>query len=61
MLKTAAANAAFAGRNAVSREDVRLAARLALPHRMRRLPFEEMELDLSRVDELVDRAPAGAE
>ena len=61
MLKTAMANAAFRGRDKVSREDVRLAARLALPHRMRRRPFEEMELDLSRVDELIDRAEGEAE
>ena len=60
MLKTAIANAAFEGCGAVSREDVRMAARLALPHRMRRRPFEEMELDLSEVDALIDRAP-GAE
>ena len=56
MLKTAMASAAFDGREDVGREDVRLAARLALPHRMRRRPFEEMELDLSQVDELIDRA-----
>ena len=56
MLKTAMANAALNGREEVGREDVRLAARLALPHRMRRRPFEEMELDLSQVDELIDQS-----
>ena len=61
MLKTAIANAAFEGRGAVSREDVRMAARLALPHRMRRRPFEEMELDLSQVDALIDAAPGAEE
>ena len=56
MLKTAIANAAFEGRARVTPEDVRLAARLALPHRMRRLPFEETELDFSQVDALISRA-----
>lgn len=56
MLKAAIANAAFEERRSVSPEDIRLAARLALPHRMRRLPFEETQLDLGEVDALIDRA-----
>ena len=56
MLKTAIANAAFEGRGSVDTEDIRLASRLALPHRMRRNPFEEIELDLSEVDAIIDRA-----
>lgn len=40
MLKTAMTNAAFSGRGAVTREDVQAAARLALPHRMRKRPLD---------------------
>jgi magnesium chelatase subunit I len=39
-LKTAKALAAWHGRTQVEADDVRTASELALPHRMRRLPFE---------------------
>ena len=42
IVATAKALAAFDGRTEVTLEDVRKAARLALPHRLRRLPFEEI-------------------
>ena len=45
IIKTARAAAAFDGRDAIARDDVVSAARLALPHRMKRAPFEESELD----------------
>ncbi|MFE0028513.1 putative cobaltochelatase [Amycolatopsis sp. NPDC059021] len=38
--RTAVAHAAWAGRDEVSTEDIRVAARLALPHRRRRNPFD---------------------
>jgi magnesium chelatase subunit D len=38
--RTAIAHAAWSGRDVVSDEDVRVAARLALPHRRRRNPFD---------------------
>ncbi len=41
-LKAAKAVAAWNGRVEVGNEDVEQAARLALPHRMRRLPFEDI-------------------
>jgi len=41
MVKTARTIAAYAGREEVSRDDIREAADLVLPHRMRRKPFEE--------------------
>ena len=53
LLKTALTNAAFEGRSAVTKSDLLTAARLALPHRMRRDPFSEGTLDLSAVEELV--------
>ncbi|EHM44306.1 ATP-binding protein [Flavonifractor plautii] len=41
MLKTARALAALAGRPAAEEADLRQAAELALPHRLRRTPFEQ--------------------
>jgi magnesium chelatase subunit D len=49
--RTAVAHAAWRGRAAVTREDIRAAARLALPHRRRRNPFDAPGLD----EELLDR------
>ena len=42
MAKCARAHAAFAGRTEVSAEDLKVAEKLALPHRLRRRPFEEV-------------------
>ncbi len=53
MLKAAAANAALEGRRAVTFGDIRTVSRLALPHRMRRNPFEEMGVDFSEVDGII--------
>ncbi|AXY53741.1 VWA domain-containing protein [Rhodococcus ruber] len=56
--KTAVAHAAWAGRDEVTREDIAVAARLALPHRRRRNPFDEPGMDETLLDELLgDRAP----
>jgi len=52
--KCAIALAAWAGRSEVATEDVRTAARLALPHRRRRTPFEAPGLDEDRLDEALD-------
>ncbi|MBQ1074400.1 VWA domain-containing protein [Micromonospora sp. C31] len=54
--RTALAHAAWHGRDAVTVEDVRVAARLALPHRRRRNPFDAPGLDEKRLDEALDRA-----
>ncbi|MEU4775464.1 ATP-binding protein, partial [Micromonospora sp. NPDC023644] len=54
--RTALAHAAWHGRDAVTVEDVRVAARLALPHRRRRNPFDAPGLDDKRLDEALDRA-----
>lgn len=53
MVKTAMTLAAYYGRTEVEKEDLLEAARLVLPHRMRRTPFEEGDLDFSKVEELV--------
>ncbi|TDD34708.1 VWA domain-containing protein [Actinomadura sp. KC06] len=50
----ALAHAAWHGRDEVAADDVRAAARLALPHRRRRDPFDAPGLDESLLDDLLD-------
>jgi len=58
--KTAIALAAWEGRADITTDDVRRAARLALPHRRRRTPFEQPGLDEEQLDQaLRDAAPDG--
>ncbi|WP_308193184.1 magnesium chelatase subunit D family protein [Micromonospora trifolii] len=54
--RTALAHAAWLGRDRVTIDDVRVAARLALPHRRRRDPFDTPGLDEKRLDEALQRA-----
>jgi magnesium chelatase subunit D len=49
--RTAAAHAAWRGAAAVTREDIRAASRLALPHRRRRNPFDAPGLDEQQLDD----------
>jgi magnesium chelatase subunit D len=49
--RAAAAHAAWRGATAVDREDIRAAARLALPHRRRRNPFDAPGLDEQQLDD----------
>ncbi|GAA1382084.1 hypothetical protein GCM10009613_09190 [Pseudonocardia kongjuensis] len=49
--RAAAAHAAWEGRTAVVEDDVRVAARLALPHRRRRDPFDEPGIDEKDLEE----------
>jgi len=49
MLKTARTLAAYNGRNKVIREDIETAAELALPHRVRRQPLQEIVVDVKRM------------
>jgi len=49
--RAAIAHAAWQGRDEVSAADVRVAARLALPHRQRRGPFDDPDTDAARLDE----------
>ncbi len=50
MMKAAKANAAMDGRTSVTKEDVRTVAPLALPHRMRRHPFEDGAFDKEELE-----------
>ncbi|POM27707.1 Magnesium-chelatase 38 kDa subunit [Actinomadura rubteroloni] len=52
--RAALALAAWNGRTEVTADDVRTAARLALPHRRRRDPFDAPGLDRDRLDEILD-------
>jgi magnesium chelatase subunit D len=51
--RTAAAHAAWQGRDTVTAEDLRVAARLALPHRRRRNPFDAPGFDDNELDDLL--------
>ena len=53
MVKTAQTYAAMEGRHSVTKEDLLVAAGLALPHRMRRQPFEEGTVDLQDVARII--------
>jgi len=58
--RTAIAHAAWHQRDDVTGEDVRMAARLALPHRQRRGPFDDPGNDQAKLDEaLGPDAPEG--
>jgi len=56
MARTALAHAAWSGRSEVDAEDVRVAARLALPHRRRRNPFDAPGLDEEQLDQALQEA-----
>ena len=51
ILKTALAHAAFAGRRRINETDILAAAELALPHRLKRQPFQEAELKFQDLKE----------
>ncbi|MDO4177933.1 MAG: AAA family ATPase [Phascolarctobacterium sp.] len=56
VIKTALTVAAYNGRKEVEVSDLKQAAKLVLPHRMRRRPFEEGELDWQKVESFIDEA-----
>ena len=51
ILKTALTHAAFAGRRRINETDILAAAELALPHRLKRQPFQEAEMKLQDLKE----------
>jgi magnesium chelatase subunit D len=58
ILKTALAHAAFEGRQAITEVDILLAAELALPHRLKKRPFQETELQFERLEQRLEMAHA---
>lgn len=59
MARAAVAHAAWCGRTSVTNDDIRVAARLALPHRRRRNPFDSGDSADSLDDLLDEHAPDG--
>jgi magnesium chelatase subunit D len=55
--RAAAAHAAWQSRSEITKADIRAAARLALPHRRRRNPFDAPGLDEDLLDRLLDEEP----
>ena len=53
ILKAAKANAAFEGREAIDDSDIARAAELALPHRLRRGPFQQAEIKLTDLEDRI--------
>lgn len=60
ILKTARAHAAFEGRTAISDRDIALAAELALPHRIKRGPFQQAEITMEDLQERIDQLHGAA-
>ncbi|MBF6191214.1 magnesium chelatase subunit D family protein [Nocardia beijingensis] len=59
--RTATAHAAWRGADAVTEDDVRVAAELALPHRRRRDPFDEPGISEQQLDDAMRDAAAEAQ
>ena len=55
ILKAARAQAAFEGRNATSDRDIALAAELALPHRIKRGPFQQSEMSMEELQDRIEQ------
>ncbi|MEJ5366491.1 MAG: VWA domain-containing protein [Desulfosoma sp.] len=53
MIKAARANAALEGRESVCADDLHLAARLVLPHRVKKTPLEKADLDEGKLKDLL--------
>ncbi len=60
ILKAARAQAAFEGRTAVNERDIMLAAELALPHRLKRGPFQQGEMSVDQLQEKIEGLVGGA-
>jgi Mg-chelatase subunit ChlI len=55
ILKAARAQAAFEGRRAINPRDIALAAELALPHRIKRGPFQQTEVTVEDLQERISQ------
>lgn len=61
ILRTARAQAAYDGRERINDRDILLAAELALPHRMKKQPFQESVLNPDQLQNNMRQARADAE
>lgn len=55
ILKTALAHAAFNNRGRITQEDILIAAELALPHRLKRQPFQDTTVQFQELSERLER------
>jgi Mg-chelatase subunit ChlI len=55
ILKAACAHAAFEGRSSITDIDIALAAELALPHRLRRGPFHQVEVNIDDLQSRIEQ------
>jgi Mg-chelatase subunit ChlI len=55
ILKAARAQAAFEGRTKINDHDIALAAELALPHRIKRTPFQQAEMTTEQLQERIEQ------
>jgi Mg-chelatase subunit ChlI len=58
ILKAARAHAAFEGRTQINDRDMALAAELALPHRLRRGPFQQVDVDPDDLQARIEQVQA---
>ncbi|MGC9469696.1 MAG: ATP-binding protein [Anaerolineae bacterium] len=61
ILKTAMAHAAWEERRRITDRDIIVAAELALPHRLKRRPFDEVQTSIDQLDTMVTSARDRAE
>src|SRR5574341_2237256 len=59
ILKSARAHCALMQRRAVTEEDILLAAELALPHRLKRKAFQDVELRMEQLERRLDQSKQG--
>ena len=55
ILEAARTHAALEGRTSLSPDDIRVAAELALPHRLRRQPFVDVQIDEAQLGAIIER------
>ncbi len=60
ILKAAKAHAAFEAREAIDDSDIARAAELALPHRLRRGPFQQAEIKLTDLEDRIEQIQSQA-
>lgn len=61
ILKAARAQAAFEGRYTITERDIALAAELALPHRLKRGPFQQDDINREELQERIEQLRGKAE
>jgi Mg-chelatase subunit ChlI len=58
ILKAARAHAAYEGRTQINQRDIALAAELALPHRLRRGPFQQVDINIEELQSRIEQIQA---